>query len=70
MPDVLINVFLFVSECSDCANEVNPPSSRFSMPLTKLGNKKYYLGIFFKVSQTFFFRGPQQEENFTLNFVC
>ena len=25
------------------------PGSQFSMPITKLGEKKYYLGIFFKV---------------------
>ena len=27
------------------------PRSQFSMPTTKLGDKKYYLGIFFKVSK-------------------
>ena len=27
-------------------------NSRFTMPLTKLGSKQYYLGIFFKVRKT------------------
>lgn len=36
-------------ECADCLGE-GATTSRFSMPLTQLGPKKYYLGIFFKVS--------------------
>ena len=30
-------------------SDVPQTTSRFSMPLTQLGSKKYYLGIFFKV---------------------
>ena len=37
-------------ECADCLGEGASITSRFSMPLTQLGPKKYYLGIFFKVS--------------------
>ena len=36
--------------CVDCVGEGSATHSRFSMPLAKLGEKKYYLGIFFKVS--------------------
>jgi len=35
--------------CSECNDGSHTPS-RFSMPLTKLGDKKYYLGIFFKAN--------------------
>merc|ERR1739836_253131 len=35
--------------CTNCVDEgSNLVNSRFSMPLTKLGTKQYYLGIFFK----------------------
>ena len=39
---------IYVSGCTDatCGGHT---ASRFSMPLTSLGAKKYYLGIFFKV---------------------
>jgi len=37
------------SNCVDCG-DVHQTASRFSMPLTQLGNKKYYLGIFFKAN--------------------
>jgi len=36
--------------CADCKSVQSPANSRFSMPLTKLGVKKYYLGIFFKAN--------------------
>lgn len=36
--------------CLDCVKESQATVSRFSMPLTHLGNKKYYLGIFFKAN--------------------
>lgn len=36
--------------CVDCVNDVHQTASRFSMPLTQLGSKKYYLGIFFKAN--------------------
>eukprot|EP00092_Neocalanus_flemingeri_P020457 GFUD01022161.1.p1 GENE.GFUD01022161.1~~GFUD01022161.1.p1 ORF type:complete len:186 (+),score=32.48 GFUD01022161.1:21-578(+) len=36
--------------CADCVSEGGQPHSRFSMPLAQLGNKKYYLGIFFKAN--------------------
>ena len=38
-----------ISGCVDCVGEGRATHSRFSMPLAKLGEKKYYLGIFFKV---------------------
>merc|ERR1712227_925337 len=37
------------ADCVDCG-DVHQTTSRFSMPLTQLGNKKYYLGIFFKAN--------------------
>jgi len=40
-----------VEGCSDCQNQIHgSPHSRFAMPLTTLGEKKYYLGIFFKAN--------------------
>jgi len=36
--------------CTDCKSVQSPINSRFSMPLTTLGKKKYYLGIFFKAN--------------------
>merc|ERR1712222_256137 len=36
--------------CVDCVGEGRATHSRFSMPLAKLGEKKYYLGIFFKAN--------------------
>ena len=42
--------FCIISGCVDCVGEGRATHSRFSMPLAKLGEKKYYLGIFFKVS--------------------
>merc|ERR1719242_2629597 len=36
-------------KCVDCVGEGNT-QSRFSMPLAQLGEKKYYLGIFFKAN--------------------
>ena len=40
--------------CTNCVDEgSNLVNSRFSMPLTKLGSKQYYLGIFFKVRAGF-----------------
>jgi len=38
------------TNCAECVNEVGSTASRFSMPLTQLGAKKYYLGIFFKAN--------------------
>jgi len=38
------------TNCADCVKDVHQTASRFSMPLTQLGNKKYYLGIFFKAN--------------------
>jgi len=36
--------------CTDCKSVQSPTKSRFTMPLTTLGVKKYYLGIFFKAN--------------------
>jgi len=38
------------NKCADCLGEGATITSRFSMPLTQLGPKKYYLGIFFKAN--------------------
>jgi hypothetical protein len=45
---------LFFSYSTDCPNCVDDAPSRWTMPLTKLGEKRYYLGIFFKVNHTAF----------------
>merc|ERR1711936_35096 len=37
-------------KCVDCVGEGSAPHTRFSMPLATLGEKKYYLGIFFKAN--------------------
>merc|ERR1712113_902706 len=37
-------------KCVDFVGEGRNPQSRFSMPLAQLGEKKYYLGIFFKAN--------------------
>jgi len=39
-----------LQRCADCVGEGSQPHSRFSMPLAQLGDKKYYLGIFFKAN--------------------
>ena len=43
------NLFQVFSDCVDCKSVQSPTKTRFSMPLTTLGVKKYYIGIFFKV---------------------
>lgn len=42
---------LFPDDCPNCVDENvgNLATSRWTMPLLKLGEKRYYLGIFFKV---------------------
>lgn len=44
--------FVFTDDCPNCVDEhtTNLAASRWTMPLLKLGEKRYYLGIFFKVS--------------------
>merc|ERR1712141_218673 len=37
-------------KCVDCVGEGSATHTRFSMPLATLGEKKYYLGIFFKAN--------------------
>lgn len=49
-----INSFFifFADDCPNCVDEHSGSlaASRWTMPLLKLGEKRYYLGIFFKVS--------------------
>lgn len=42
----------FADDCPNCVDEHSGSlaASRWTMPLLKLGEKRYYLGIFFKVS--------------------
>lgn len=42
----------FTDDCPNCVDEHSSSlaASRWTMPLLKLGEKRYYLGIFFKVS--------------------
>jgi hypothetical protein len=62
---ILFKQIYFCTECSECVGESGSAlHSRFSMPLTQLGAKKYYLGIFFKVrqirvNQSLFIRGAK-----------
>merc|ERR1739848_188330 len=44
------NIRSQLSECVDCVGDGRNTQSRFSMPLAQLGEKKYYLGIFFKAN--------------------
>jgi hypothetical protein len=47
----IINSFhhLLFSDCPNCVDESQISPNRWTMPLLKLGEKRYYLGIFFKV---------------------
>lgn len=49
---VFMSVVLVVAggECTNCVDEGPAALNRWTMPLLKLGEKRYYLGIFFKVS--------------------
>nr|CAD7570465.1 unnamed protein product [Timema californicum] len=38
-------------DCTNCVDEGSGVAARWTMPLLKLGEKRYYLGIFFKVSR-------------------
>lgn len=44
---------MFTDDCPNCVDEHSSSlaASRWTMPLLKLGEKRYYLGIFFKVSR-------------------
>lgn len=43
-------LFLPSTDCPNCVDESPVPPNRWTMPLLKLGEKRYYLGIFFKVN--------------------
>ena len=47
------NIYIALLECTNCVDDGSsgPSNSRWTMPLQKLGDKQYYLGIFFKVSK-------------------
>lgn len=43
---------LFFTDCPNCVDEpatISTPN-KWTMPLSKLGEKRYYLGVFFKVN--------------------
>lgn len=42
------NIF-FLTDCPNCIDD-SQVASRWTMPLLKLGEKRYYLGVFFKVN--------------------
>lgn len=43
-------MFYVTDDCPNCADEtITSGAMRWTMPLLKLGEKRYYLGIFFKV---------------------
>lgn len=43
-------------DCPNCIEDTLPAMNRWTMPLLKLGEKRYYLGIFFKAN---YFRASQ-----------
>ncbi|XP_068918298.1 uncharacterized protein tfc isoform X4 [Tenebrio molitor] len=43
-------------DCPNCIDDSLPSANRWTMPLLKLGEKRYYLGIFFKAN---YFRATQ-----------
>jgi len=48
--------FYFSTGCTNCIDgELIQDKNRWNMPLEKLGDKQYYLGIFFKVFPKIFF---------------
>ncbi|GJQ77216.1 putative C-type lectin [Trypoxylus dichotomus] len=42
-----------IGDCPNCVDEPAHSINRWTMPLLKLGEKRYYLGIFFKVRPNF-----------------
>ncbi|XP_019868852.1 C-type lectin 37Db isoform X4 [Aethina tumida] len=44
------------ADCPNCIDDSLPTANRWTMPLLKLGEKRYYLGIFFKAN---YFRATQ-----------
>ncbi|KAF5299855.1 hypothetical protein FQA39_LY11392 [Lamprigera yunnana] len=47
---------IFDEDCPNCIEDSTPTPTRWTMPLLKLGDKRYYLGIFFKAN---YFRATQ-----------
>jgi len=43
-------LFDSISGCANCVDESSQTPDRWTMPLMKLGEKRYYLGIFFKAN--------------------
>lgn len=50
-PLIIFNIFhlLLITDCPNCVDDQQVPN-RWTMPVTKLGDKRYYLGVFFKVN--------------------
>lgn len=47
---------IYDEDCPNCIDDSTPTPNRWTMPLLKLGDKRYYLGIFFKAN---YFRATQ-----------
>lgn len=47
---LLPRLYIFI-DCPNCVDESQYTPNKWTMPLLKLGEKRYYLGIFFKVSR-------------------
>lgn len=43
-------IIISITDCPNCVDDSQINPNRWTMPLLKLGEKRYYLGIFFKVS--------------------
>lgn len=48
--DLASSIVCVFIDCPNCVDESQYTPNKWTMPLLKLGEKRYYLGIFFKVS--------------------
>lgn len=48
--DLASSILCVFIDCPNCVDESQYTPNKWTMPLLKLGEKRYYLGIFFKVS--------------------
>lgn len=60
---------LFI-DCPNCVDESQYMPNKWTMPLLKLGEKRYYLGIFFKVSRIPWAIGHLQKLHKTATAIC
>ncbi len=58
-------------ECTNCGDDL-PITNRWTMPLLKAGEKRYYLGTFFKVrcNMSLHKKGVQNKPQFRKEFMA